>query len=127
MRDGTYRARGDTRFTPSARDVDLYRLLLTSTKPMSRREIVAALNAPISTVDHSLRWWLQNGLLKKSFYDKQAWYRWGPGPECASLVTALSEAAQIDKHVPLRPSAAVRGLRALARLLGAIADRLEKE
>lgn len=119
----------DPRFQPSMADVSLYRVLTKSTTPLSTGQLIEQTGLAASTVRHSVKWWTQQGLLKRVFLDKRAWYSWSPRKSAEARATALSEAAQIAaEHVP--PAAAPVGdpladaLRALARLLDATADRL---
>lgn len=136
---GVYKNRRDIRFTPSRLDVAFYRAFVSAGRPLARKEIMATVGGSRPGIDHSLKYWMDNGLLKRAFYDKQAWYSWAPKPGARKLVQMLADAQEISDATPVPTPAPApqpretssdplaQAMRALARLLDAAAERLEKE
>lgn len=136
------RTKDTNRFTPSRIDAALYNALITANRPLAIKELVEITGGAKATVDHTLRYWTQRGLIKRVFLDKCAWHTWAPNDDAKDMVTALADAAEVLKAIqptiearrPTQPEraekshdAAAQALRAIARLLDSAADRLEQE
>lgn len=134
------RTEDSTRFTPSRVDAALYNALTTATRPLAIKELVEITGGAQSTVDHTMRYWAEHGLIKRVFLDKCAWHTWAPSEAANQMAAALADAAEVEKAIrpsltqPAKPKscgnpddASAQVLRAIARLLESAADRLEQE
>lgn len=134
------RVKAPVRFQPSRRDVDFYRALTASNRPLSIIDLMQITGAERSTVDHSLRWYFQHGLVNRVFLGKSAWFSWAPNKAGAEMAKAMADAASIADAVPEKPKVpapaapekaattnpAAQALRGIAALLNAAADQLEQ-
>lgn len=134
------RTEDSSRFTPSRVDAALYNALTTATRPLATKELVEITGGAQSTVDHTMRYWTEHGLIKRVFLDKCAWHTWAPSEAATEMAAALADASEVEKAIrpaisqSIKPKAcgnpddaAAQVLRAIARLLESAADRLEQE
>ena len=127
------------RFQPSRIDAALYRTLTSANRPMAVKELMNEMDAAHATVDHTMRFWLERGLVKRAFLDGRGWYSWAPKPEASEMVKALADSAALLEVVPTQqpknfarrehPQATsdpvAQALRAIAAILEQAAARIE--
>lgn len=128
-----------TRFQPSRRDIDFYRALTSSNRPLSIQELIVITGAERSTVDHTMRFYFERGVVNRVFLEKAAFFSWAPKPEGKTIAKAIADAAAIAVAIPKNAASTqiapvsskprgnpdAQALRAIAALLMLMADRLD--
>ena len=137
-RDKT-KGRERPRFTPSRQDIAIYKALQVAQRPLSTQDFIEQGCASAPTVRHTCQWWTEQGLLKRIFLDRIAWYEWAPAERAKELARLLAEAVSVyERTPPLRSVTAQRAptntntdpvvaqvLRAFSKLLADAADKYE--
>lgn len=88
---------GSKQRSASITDVKLYLALTAARKPMPTGDL-AKLNAvTLSVVSHTLKTWHRQGLVKRTFMDRRAWWSWQAPKtaEAKSIADALADAANL--------------------------------
>lgn len=115
------------RFTPSHQDVEIYRALTSATAPLTTDDIASRTKAALATIRHTVKWWAEHGLLRRTFVGRRAFYEWSPSEEGKEIAKLLQAAATLEVEEPRQKAGwQSRWLRRLGEWMCMKAEALDK-